>query len=80
MTLGEIEAWASGFPSNEAAVRRTREAAAAAGADADAVIVRSGAFFGEEPGTAGEAVNPRTVSFTVTAIRFGAPARPSPWQ
>ena len=75
VTLGEIEAWVSGFPSNETAVRKTREAAAAVGADA--VIKSGGNLFAEEPGSPGQSVSPRTVSFTVTAIRYSAPASPS---
>ncbi|MFN7989468.1 MAG: hypothetical protein U0529_18470 [Thermoanaerobaculia bacterium] len=74
VTLGEIEAWLSGFPSNETAERRTREAAAAVGADA--VIKRTGNLFADEPGSNGETVSPRTVSFTVTAIRYVDPAQP----
>ncbi len=76
VTLGEIEAWISGFPSNETALRRTRDAAAAVGADA--IINRSGNLFADEPGSEGESVSPRTVSFTVTAIRYVDPAHPSP--
>ena len=34
VALGEIEAWISGFPSNDTALRKTREAAAAVGAGA----------------------------------------------
>jgi hypothetical protein len=76
VTLGEIEAWISGFPSNATAVRRTREAAAAVGADA--IIRRGGHLFADEPGNEGESVSPRTVSFTVTAIRYVDAAYPSP--
>jgi hypothetical protein len=76
VTLGEIEAWISGFPSNETAMRRTREAAAAVGADA--IIPNGGNLFADEPGGQGESVSPRTVSFTVTAVRYADPSHPSP--
>ena len=76
VALGEIEAWISGFPSNDTALRKTREAAAAVGADA--VIKSAGNLFAEEQGIEGESVSPRTVSFTVTAIRYTGPAQVSP--
>ena len=76
VALGEIEAWVSGFPSNDTALRKTRAAAAAVGADA--VIKSAGNLFAEEQGSKGESVSPRTVSFTVTAIRFTDPLQPSP--
>lgn len=79
IALGEIEAWVSGFPSNETARRRVREAAAAVGADA--IIWRGGNLFAEEPGREEESVSPRTVSFTVTAIRcVGTPPVTPPGQ
>jgi len=74
LTLGEIEAWVSGFPSNETAIRKTREAAATVGADA--IIKRTGNLFAEGPSSPGQSVSPRTVSFTVTAIRYTDPTRP----
>jgi hypothetical protein len=76
VTLGEIEAWISGFPGNETALRKVREAAAAVGADA--ILRGSGDLFADEPGSEGEAVSPRTVSFTVTAIRYVGPPRLQP--
>jgi uncharacterized protein YbjQ (UPF0145 family) len=76
VALGEIEAWVSGFPSNDTALRKTREAAAAVGADA--VIKSAGNLFAEEQGSEGQSVSPRTVSFTVTAIRYAGPVPPSP--
>ena len=75
VTLGEIEAWISGFPSNETAMRRTREAAAAVGADA--IFRTGGSLFADEPGSEGESVSPRTVSFTFVALRYANPPHPS---
>ena len=71
--LGEIEAWVSGFPSNETARRRAREAAAAVGADA--IYLQVGTLFADEPRTGDGpiSVGTRVVAFTVTAIRYEGP-------
>ena len=76
VTLGDIEAWVSGFPSSETALRKVREAAAAVGADA--IIKKPGSLFAEELGTTGQSVSPRTVSFAVSAIRYTGPTPQSP--
>jgi hypothetical protein len=68
-TLGTIEAWISGFPSNETVRRRAREAAAAIGADA-IVVDWSGVQFAEPSANEGESVSPRTVALRFTAIRY----------
>jgi hypothetical protein len=76
-TLGTIEAWISGFPSDETVRRRAREAAAAVGADA---IIHNGRgdLFAEPSANEGELVSPRTVALTFTAIRYLNSARRSP--
>jgi hypothetical protein len=68
-TLGTIEAWISGFPTNETVRRRAREAAAAIGADA-IVVNWSGVLFAEPSASGGDSVSPRTVALTFTAIRY----------
>ena len=76
-TLGEIEAWISGFLSSEAVLRRVCEAAAAVGADA-IINTGRGHLFAMPSANEGESVSPRTVSFTVTAIRYRLSADQKP--
>ncbi len=67
LTLGEIEAYISGYPTDETIIRKAREQAAAVGADA---IILNPDVLTMKPGGNSRGLRPKLASVRFTAIRL----------